>query len=325
MENLKSLFNKEVPDFLCHYTEGEAFQNILKTNVMWASHIRFMNDSTEGILARDEIIKIFNEKNFDVNFSEVNIEELKKLVKGYFAEYASKKGIFVLSFSEKDDDLNQWRAYANNAPGYCIKFNSEKLIKNSEIISDIEKIKDFVKTGWNYDGEKILLLPCVYDDKKQEELIGEILKDSLERVKREKGKLEEETLAMEIAKRLIVYAPVIKNKVFIDENEWRIIIIYENSEKSLSEEEKYCDQTASEVQKSGKGDEPVGFRMGKSMIIPYYKFSFQKDVVSEIVIGACPDRDSVKESTAYFLSKNGFSYENAKKMMNETKCPYRNW
>ena len=323
MENLKSLFNRDVPDFLCHYTEGDAFQNILKTNVMWASHIRFMNDSTEGILARDEIIKIFNEKNFDVNFSEVNIEELKKLVKGYFAEYASKKGIFVLSFSGKDDDLNQWRAYANNAPSYCIKFNSEKLIQSSKIISDIEKIKDFVRDGWNCNSKKILLLPCVYDDKKQEELAREIIKDSLDRVNQEK--LEKGALAMEIAKRLIVYAPVIKNKVFIDENEWRIIIIYEKLENSFSEEEKYCGQTDSEVQKSGKGDGPVGFRMGKSMIIPYYKFLFQKDVVSEIVIGACPDRNSVKESTIYFLSKNGFSYEDAKKMVKETKCPYRNW
>ena len=72
-------------------------------------------------------------------------------------------------------------------------------------------------------------------------------------------------------------------------------------------------------------EELLEFRMGKSYIIPYYKFKLEKEVFEGFIIGACPDYNSVKESTIYFLSKNGFTYEESKKMVTKTKNPYRNW
>ena len=61
--------------------------------------------------------------------------------------------------------------------------------------------------------------------------------------------------------------------------------------------------------------------MGKSLIIPYYEFKIQKKSVKEVIIGACPDMESVKESTSYFLTKHGLKNN----LLVETKNPYRNW
>ena len=42
---------KKIPDALYHYTSRKGFLGIIKTKQIWASHIRFMNDLKEQILA----------------------------------------------------------------------------------------------------------------------------------------------------------------------------------------------------------------------------------------------------------------------------------
>lgn len=103
MENYENLFNKSAPNFLYHYTDGNAFQNIMKNGELWASHIRFMNDYTEEFLALDKIIELLDKR---VGSLDLDIEKLKKKIRKYFEEEISRKGIFILSFSEKVDDLN---------------------------------------------------------------------------------------------------------------------------------------------------------------------------------------------------------------------------
>ena len=69
----------------------------------------------------------------------------------------------------------------------------------------------------------------------------------------------------------------------------------------------------------------LNYRMGRSYIIPFFRYKINKKVFKEIIIGTCPDKDSVYESTVYFLSKNGFTYEESKSLTEYTKIPYRNW
>lgn len=343
MENYENLFKKSAPDFLYHYTDGNAFQNIMKNGELWASHIRFMNDYTEEHLALDKIIEILDNR---IGSLDLDIEKLKKKIRKYFEEEISRKGIFILSFSKKADDLNQWRAYGNKIPSYCIKFNTQKLIHDSEILSDIEEIKNFIRVDWDLNDRKrkFLLMPCIYESDEQEKLLEEVIEDSSNYVERTNDKIIESKLAQEIAKRLIIYAPIIKHRAFKDEQEWRIIIIYEKSiEPNFTKEdlEKQYEETDNDSEKErisyyedcfddnetrlNEDKKLLDFRIGKSMIVPYYKFSFDKDIVDEVIIGPCPDGNSVKESTVYFLSKIDFSYEKAKNMVKNTECPYRSW
>lgn len=220
------------------------------------------------------------------------------------------------------------------------------MIQKSEILSDIEGIKNFIRVDWDLNDRKrkCLLMPCIYESDEQEKLLEEVIEDSLSYMERINDKITESKLAKEIANRLIIYAPIIKHKAFKEEQEWRIIIIYEKSiEPDFTKEDlkKQYEETDNDSEKDRISDEEdrfddnetrrdedeefLDFRIGRSMIVPYYKFSFDKDIIDEVIIGPCPDGNYVKESTVYFLSKIGFSYEKAKSMVQNTECPYRSW
>ena len=291
MENYENLFNKPAPEFLYHYTDGNAFQNIMKNGQLWASHIRFMNDYTEEFLVLDKIIEILTKR---VGSLDLDIEKLKNKIRKFFEEEISKKGIFILSFSEKADDLNQWRAYGNKIPSYCIKFDTQNLIQNLnhsfQKLSDIEEIKSFIRVDWDLNDRKrkFLLMSCIYESEEQEKLLEEVIEDSLSYVERINDKITESKLAKEIANRLIIYAPIIKHKAFKEEQEWRIIIIYEKSvepdfskedlknqyEETDNDSEKerisYDEECFDDNKTRCKEDKDLlNFRIGRSVIVPY--------------------------------------------------------
>ena len=199
-----------------------------------------------------------------------------------------------------------------------------------------------IDSSWDLNDHKRknFLLPCVYDDETQNNLIDEIANTVLQN----SYEIDEKLIAKKIARTLIFYSPLIKHRMSEDEKEWRIIIVYEKSYKpffSREDLQKELNATNNEYGRDRlnyamdcfkdnecrlkKDKELLGFRMGKSYIIPYYKFKLEKEAFEGFIIGACPDYNSVKESTIYFLSKNGFTYEESKKMVKKTKNPYRNW
>lgn len=342
----KSFFNKGIPNKLYHYTNGSAFMGIIKNKQMWASHIRFMNDLKEEILAI-EILEERIKKNS--NLSNYDIPNVIGNAKKFFTVENIKKEVFILSFSECKDDLNQWRGYANVPPSYSIGFDVTKMTTEAEIETDASEIKEFINTPWASDErkEKLFIAPCFYDSVEHESLIDEIVNDSITYLKSSYiGNVKKEVaLGKEIAKRLIFYSPLIKHEMSAREKEWRIIIVYEKSVKPESIdrnllENKYNNTTDS-YEKEWLGNklddydfnearliedkELLDFRMGKSFIVPFFKFSLKEEFFREFFIGACPDKESVMESTLYFLSKNGFSFETAKKMTKYTSNPYRNW
>lgn len=339
MEYLKRLFDRPSPEHLYHYTNANSFLGIIQKTEMWASHIRFMNDLKEEVYA----LELLERRLPDLlKTTSLNPNKMIKLIQKYFDEENSKFGIFVLSFSEKSDDLNQWRGYANGTPSYCIKFNSNKIKKNSEVENDVENVKLLIDSSWDLNDHKrkIFLLPCVYDDETQNNLIDEIANTVLQN----SYEIDEKLIAKKIARTLIFYSPLIKHRMSEDEKEWRIIIVYEksfNPNFTREDLQKELNATNNEYERDRLNyemdcfedneyrlkidKELLGFRMGKSYIIPYYKFMLEKEAFEGFIIGACPDYNSVKESTIYFLSKNGFTYEESKKMVTKTKNPYRNW
>ena len=113
-----------VPKKLYHYTSKEGFLGIIENKTLWASEILFMNDGKEACIPL-EILKEL-------------LEENKNEWKDFLELYESVRGVetYVISFSEKKDDLNMWRAYGDNASGICIEFNSCNLfesLRNNQI------------------------------------------------------------------------------------------------------------------------------------------------------------------------------------------------
>ena len=361
LEKLKEMLNNDLPDCLYHYTSRDSFIGIMKNKEFWASHIRFMNDLEEERLAEKKLVE-----QLDIVFKNENkyiVEELKEKVVTVIRNEIRNKGIFIISLSEQNDELNMWRGYGNKIPSYCIELSSEKFIaqfksepnsngdklnskmfKISDILNNDELLDDSIFRVWTFGDkkEKTYLLPCLYTVEDQNALMREIIVDSKSYLDRLGNKVTEKSLSEEIAKRFIFYAPIIKDSHFKTEKEWRIVILYEKSvepkfskndlEEKLKNAENESERKRIEHEieeyednlgRLKEDEELLNYRFGNSFIIPYHKFKFNTDCITKVTIGACPDKESVEESTIYFLQQVAF--KNGDSIVVSSEIPFRCW
>ena len=74
----------------------------------------------------------------------------------------------------------------------------------------------------------------------------------------------------------------------------------------------------------------VGFRMGRSMITPYYRLSInqlEQCAVSEIVVGPCPHMDLAHSAVSMLMLNRQFRDfdANIDRVIRKSRIPYRNW
>lgn len=121
--DLKNIITKmQCPNKLYHYTSLQGLMGIVKSNSLWLSEARFLNDSLEIEHGLD-IIK--------ANISQVSHDFPTKFSKDVLNNVNNKLSnrqysYYIASFSEETDSLNQWRPYSNNGDGVCIVFNRDK-------------------------------------------------------------------------------------------------------------------------------------------------------------------------------------------------------
>ena len=326
MENLKSILNIDIPQVLYHYTDANAFMGLITKKEFWASHIRFMNDYTEYKLAKDKFIKMIPE--FINGKFPSGATPPGKVIKD-FEWLTGKIDVFIVSLSEKEDELNQWRAYGKSTPNYSLAFNKDTLVENASIISTkeeiIQHIEDYVYES-KRDPISRILLPCIYDKSEQEKLLQEILEDSYRKVS------EKEETSMEftkyIARKFVFYAPLIKNNDYVDEKEWRIVVLFDEHEEMIKEKNEFDTAISKGSFIMDQKKEKIDFRCNGSYFIPYYKLGFKdNECIEKVFIGACPDYDTVYESVEYMLRKNGIGLKriNDEKLIQKSKLAYRNW
>lgn len=326
MENLKSILNIDIPQVLYHYTDANAFMGMITKHEFWASHIRFMNDYTEFKLAKDKFVKMIPE--FINGKFPSGATSPEKVVKD-FEWLTGKIDVFIVSLSEKEDELNQWRAYGKSIPNYSLAFNKDSLVKNASIISTkgeiIQHIEDYVYESKREPISRILL-PCIYDKAEQEKLLKEILEDSYRKVSEKKETSIEFTKY--IARKFIFYAPLIKNNDYVDEKEWRIVVLFDEHGEMLKEKNEFDTANSKGELIIDQKKEKIDFRSNGSYFIPYYKLGFKdNDCIESVFIGACPDYDTVYESVEYMLRKNGIGLKriNDENLIQKSKLAYRNW
>ena len=116
----------EVRDTLFHYTSMAGLLGIIKNQTMWFTAFKHLNDTSElefGLqCAYDLFAKVIAESN------DPTIERFLNAVNHVVRR--RDFSIYVASFSRTEDDLSQWRAYADNARGrrklhllpYCSNF-----------------------------------------------------------------------------------------------------------------------------------------------------------------------------------------------------------
>ena len=125
------------PELLFHYTRQKGLDGILKDKCIWATHYRFLNDSTErqhGLALYKRVISSVAIKQFgSVESAKTLVEYLQRSYSDIFDTYIV---CFSTSYSKEDykkkrqsgdwtggDRLSQWRGYAPGSQGYCLAFD----------------------------------------------------------------------------------------------------------------------------------------------------------------------------------------------------------
>ena len=141
---------------LYHYTSTDTMQYILKNGDIFATNIRYMNDSEEYTNGLEELYRLAQNEEMvkewlkdrgrkDVTLEDIRqtftVEKLKRNRK--IMEYYS------ISFCQKNDLLSQWAIYAKES-GVSIKMNFKKESYRFETDSVDDK-----EAWWNLKPEKV--------------------------------------------------------------------------------------------------------------------------------------------------------------------------
>lgn len=241
------ILDKKKPSTLFHYTTPIGLLEISTSKKIWATDIRYLNDSKEFQHALDitnSIIEDFYKVNDNSKGSEILdydfIEHLRiDLGKNWNPE------VYVVSFSEEGDLLSQWRGYCPKG-GFSLGFHFD-------FLSQIAKIHDSD------------LLPCVYDPKIKKQIIEELLALHNRKYVGDKDVTNQEhsnqvahAITNEFIISLFAIAPMLKHESFKEEKEWRIV----SSRLRIFPE--------------------INYRANESKIIPYIEISLCQSEEDEV-------------------------------------------
>jgi hypothetical protein len=150
MSLLEKFLNRKPSSRIFHYTSQAGLLGIIRSKSIWATSIHHLNDATEFDYALRMLKRIIGEQSQDG----IGANLAKKLIED--ANGSAQINLFVACFSQKPDLLSQWRAYSPNGNGYSIGF------RHSQLAAQMSK-------------QRFVLAPCIYDPKKQEGLIRELV------------------------------------------------------------------------------------------------------------------------------------------------------
>lgn len=269
MKKLKQFEFGVIPEYppknkvLYHYTNSHGLFGITKSGSIWATKLQFLNDIKEFKHAVDVAKNELNSRKAKVGVSKDESYIYDKL--NNCLESMSGANTFVASFSEEPDLLSQWRAYGGKG-GFSIGFNYEALLKLAH-------------------QQSFRLLPCIYELKKQQELISYLI-DEIKNIfltdpSKYKDFQEIQHLQNKFYSPFLLMASTMKHHSFHEEKEWRII----------GGPFRFDSVNAK-------------WRPKENMLLPYYIFNLDQDekyAIDHIYIGPNNQRELVLESTRSYI------------------------
>jgi hypothetical protein len=266
---------------LYHYTTQGGLLGIIKTRKIWATHHQCLNDTQEFIHAKDLFRREIAELA-DADPADRLLADMKRTLE-------SKRGfedvnLYVASLSEDPDSLAQWRAYGGPTSGFSLGFEMDGIVLPSPF----------------------KLVRCEYDEGKQRGILKSLVTDLLDGFNelRQQGVDVRAYVDLYCRTGLHPLALLFKHRKFSEEREWRII-----STEPMMED------------RPDTGEAPLGFREGKSTLIPYRRVLLRNFPLTEVVVGPNPNPEQSVRSVCSLLKSHNLT--NAKPWMSEV--PYRNW
>ncbi|EME67814.1 hypothetical protein H261_21566 [Paramagnetospirillum caucaseum] len=238
MRTLQEHLSASPQSDLYHYTTIAGFLGIVDSMMFWATDIYYMNDTKELVYAGD----IVNEVVEDALRGHKHSTEIAGIFRGgiYNSQYAN---IFSISFTESRDLLSQWRGYGGDS-GMAVCFAPAKLSRIAEC-------------------NHMRLVKCIYDREQQVQIITELCERHIAEVTAaiEGGsRFSPEEAARSFFRDLCDIGPILKHPSFKDEGEWRML-----------------SESYDMVYNGNLPWDRMGFRAGRSTIIPYLKVQLSVD------------------------------------------------
>jgi hypothetical protein len=156
---LNTLLSQTAPQTLYHYTNQRGFLGIIRSKQIWLTHTQYLNDRREFThavdLAKDEV-------EHRLPNAPASTKEILLAMQDALRANLATTNVCVCSFSQTSDSLSQWRAYGTPS-GFAIGFAANFLreIANNEFF---------------------YLAPCIYDERRQREIVQAIIDEALEDV-----------------------------------------------------------------------------------------------------------------------------------------------
>ena len=204
----KLRFGRKAPAVLWHYTSGASLLSIVESATLWATQVSCLNDQQELLhaaqLLRNEFkaLKEGHTEDSDHVFLDRVIEELA-------VDLALQSPVFIASFSEQANDLNQWRSYAGGEGGYVLGFDYRGV--------------DFGQPDDDF------ILPVIYEPDQQIEIMKATARELLQAYRSGvKGGEDPHDFTKSFAipvtmDALTVLGPFLKHESFKAEAEWRVV------------------------------------------------------------------------------------------------------
>ena len=274
IEILNKALYADIPQgVLYHYTTFAGLLGIVKSRALWASDIRYMNDSAE-LRHTAELINMEVRERIDGGHPNPHL--LTQFVDWVSHRITSGHMLFGASFRSQGNLLSQWRGYSTPGKGVSLGFRPEYILQCAE--------KQHFMVG-----------RCIYEPAKQRQLIRQVV-DAVEtlasrlvvgeRTAAERTVLYHETFA-KMETDLLRIAAILKHPSFHEEKEWRIVspIIANNAEA------------------------PILFREGHAMLVPYIEFDIGLGAaplaMDHLFLGPTANSNISMNSLKMFLEKNG--------------------
>lgn len=202
--SLARQFSGEPPAVLFHYTPPAGMEGILSSGTLWATDLRYLNDTSEFRHGIERFVQLLRSVQGDIQNRAVQAGV--ELALGLLSNPEHYQ-VCVFSFCERGDSLSQWRGYCRDG-GYSIGFGSAQLAKLGEGA----------------------LARCLYSDEEQLGLVRFVLRAYVSFFDNYVTQFpaHREVAAVNIFEHLredlSILAPMIKRRDFDDEREWRLIV-----------------------------------------------------------------------------------------------------
>ncbi len=200
---------------LFHYTTIDGLLGIFREKKIWATSVLHLNDKAEFSLAAGIFKNAIEELEKRLALPaaaaitpagyKIDLRALFLSVLSHITDPALSTTLtYVCSFSEKGDQLSQWRGYCPGGYGFSIGFDYSQLEKHIE-------------------RQRCILAQCIYKEDEQRLFIDQYVKEAIEPIL---TSLNDENLgkrAPECLNELFYVLPVLKHETFQEEKEWRLI------------------------------------------------------------------------------------------------------